>query len=255
MMKGENKMLPAKIIAALRKAGGDLPEALQAASEHRETMTPVFLEEIKKCLLPGRKKNPHPEPLIFILLLFGQWREKRAYESIMQLLTAEDLLFEDSEGCETLTGLFDNFLHRVVAATYNGDPKPLFNIMLNRDFDAYTRAVVLNTLPILVWSKQITRPAVAEILVESVPRPSPGDSCETTFEFDCWARLAGMLGLQELRPLVEKVISLEQTCDYTLEDLDQDFARALDDPDTPHPWNNFSIEIDPIEELKAFGYF
>jgi hypothetical protein len=68
----------AEILNQLTHAAGLPKAALQAASEQRAEMVPVFLREIDSYLGLAPADRAKPTPLFFIFHLLGEWREKPA---------------------------------------------------------------------------------------------------------------------------------------------------------------------------------
>src|SRR4029077_16450823 len=118
------------IIRELTQIEGLPREALKAASAQRAEMVPVFLKEIEEHLALEPAARAKPTPLFFIFHLLGDWREKAAYSPLARLLKLPgfdvDAIFGDSI---TTTS------HRVMAAVFDGDPDPLYQIILDPNAD------------------------------------------------------------------------------------------------------------------------
>src|SRR6202048_5241905 len=114
------------IIHKLTQVEGLPREALKAASAQRVEMVPVFLKEIEDHLALEPAARAKPTPLFFIFHLLGKWRERTAYRPLARLLRLPgeevDAIFGDGI---TTTG------HRVMAAVFDGDPDPLYQIVLD----------------------------------------------------------------------------------------------------------------------------
>src|SRR3984893_5993659 len=114
----------------------DLPkEALKAASAQRVEMLPLFVEEIETYLALEPAARAKPTPLFFIFHLLGEWKEKVAYKPLARLLKLPgrevDAIFGDS-----ITTTSD----RVMAALFDDDPQPLYDIILDPSADEYLPA-------------------------------------------------------------------------------------------------------------------
>lgn len=109
-------------------------EALAAASARRAEMVPVFLKEIEDHPSLDPAARTKPTPLFFIFHLLGEWREKSAYRPLARLLRLPDdevdAIFGDSI---TTTS------HRVMAALFDGDPQPLYEIILDPNAEEFVR--------------------------------------------------------------------------------------------------------------------
>ena len=108
-------------------------EALKAASAQRGEMIPLFLAEIETYLALAPAARAKPTPLFFIFHLLGEWREKAAYRPLARLLRLPrrdvDALFGD--GITTTS-------HRVMASVFDGDPEPLYDIVLDPNADEFS---------------------------------------------------------------------------------------------------------------------
>jgi uncharacterized protein len=130
-----------KILHELTYAEGLPKEALKAASAQRVEMLSLFVEEIETYLTLEPAARAKPTPLFFLFHLLGEWKEKVAYRPLARLLRIPgqevDAIFGDGI---TTTG------HRVMAAVFNGDPDPLYQIVLNPNADEYLRASMCEAL-------------------------------------------------------------------------------------------------------------
>ena len=137
-------MEPKKILHELTHAEGLPREALKAASAHRGEMLPLFLDEIETYLALKPAARAKPTPLFFIFHLLGEWREKAAYRPLARLLRLPrrdvDAIFGD--GITTTS-------HRVMASVFDGDPEPLYDIILDPRAEEFIRAGMCEAL---AWS-------------------------------------------------------------------------------------------------------
>jgi hypothetical protein len=127
-------MEPEKILYELTYAEG-LPRALKAASAQRVEVLPLFLDEIESYLALEPAARAKPTPLFFIFHLLGGWREKAAYRPLASLLRlpASDVDAILGDGITTTS-------HRVMAAVFDGDPEPLYEIILDPNAEEFIRA-------------------------------------------------------------------------------------------------------------------
>src|ERR1700751_5041807 len=123
------------ILHELTYAEGLPREALEAATAQRDEMLPLLLQEIETCLALEPPVRPKQTPLFFIFHLLGEWREKAAYKPLARLLRLPgrdvDAIFGD--GITTTS-------HRVMAAVFDGDPQPLYDIILDPNAEQFIRA-------------------------------------------------------------------------------------------------------------------
>jgi hypothetical protein len=134
-------MDPGAILHELTYAEGLPKEALKAASAQRVEMLPLFVDEIETYLAPEPPVRAEPTPLFFIFHLLGEWRESAGYRPLARLLRIPapevDAIFGD--GITTTS-------HRVMAAVFDGDPKPLLDIILDPKAEEFIRAGICETL-------------------------------------------------------------------------------------------------------------
>src|SRR5438477_5406293 len=79
-------LVTAQILNQLTHAEALPKAALQAASEQRAEIVPIFLREIDSFLALAPVERAKPTALFFIFHLLGEWREKTAYRPLTRLL-------------------------------------------------------------------------------------------------------------------------------------------------------------------------
>ena len=67
--------------------------------------------------------------------------------------------------------------HRVMAAVFNGDPEPLYDIILDPEADEYVRLRMCETLAMLVNNGGLEREAVAQFLRDGFMNLRPHTRC------------------------------------------------------------------------------
>lgn len=171
--------------------------ALRTASTRRREMAPVFLQVID-CYLarePRERAEARP-PLFFIFHLLGEWREKSAYRSLARLLRCPahelDALLGDAITTTT---------HRVMAAVFDGDPQPLFDIIHDPDAEEFVRSRMCETLAMLVWRGELDGAVVSSFLRDAFTQLQPQGEC---YVWQGWQSATAMLGLSEVEALVEQ---------------------------------------------------
>src|SRR4051812_46861886 len=96
-------------------------EAIRAATADRTRVAPLLVDAISSC----EPTSEVEENGLFIAFhLLGQWREKSAYRTIARFLRRPDigLILGDAM---TVTS------HRVLASVFDGDPRPIYEIILD----------------------------------------------------------------------------------------------------------------------------
>jgi hypothetical protein len=148
----------AEILDELTNAAGLPKAALQAVSEQRATIVPVFLREIDSFLALAPAEQGKRTPLFFIFHLLGEWREKTAYRPLARLLRCPqhevDAILGDAI---TVTA------HRVMAAVFDCDPQPLYEIILDADADQFVRSRMCEVLAMLVLRDELDRDSATRL--------------------------------------------------------------------------------------------
>jgi hypothetical protein len=120
-----------------------------AASAQRVEMVPTFLHEIESYLTLESTDRAKPTPLFFIFHLLGEWREKAAYRLLARLLRCSghevDAILGDAITTTT---------HRVMAAVFDGDPQPLYEIILDPNAEQYVRSRMCEALAMVVFRER-----------------------------------------------------------------------------------------------------
>src|SRR5262249_28274596 len=128
------------IIEGLTNFDGFPKEAVRAASANPEAVVPRLLDVIERYL--QGELTPKTADLIFLgVHLLAEWREKAAYRPLVRLLRSPEEVVEYALGdCITETS------HRVMAAVFDGDPQPLYDLILDPAADEYVRSRMCEAL-------------------------------------------------------------------------------------------------------------
>jgi Protein of unknown function (DUF1186)/SEC-C motif len=186
---------PAEILDQLTHAEGLPKAALRAASTRRIEMVPVFLREIDSYLALEPADRAKPKPLFFIFHLLGEWREKAAYGPLARLLRCPAHVVDAILGDAITTTT-----HRVMAAVFDGDPQPLFEIILDPDAEEFVRSRMCEALAMLELRGELDRTIVAQFLHDAFIELRPQAEC---YVWQGWQSAIAMLGLSELEMLVK----------------------------------------------------
>jgi hypothetical protein len=239
-------MTPSAILHELTFATTLPKGALLAASRRRAEMVPLFLETIKNYTTPSATTRCQPTPLLFIFFLLAEWRETSAYRPLARLLRSPELFL-------IIDDAFDMILHRAIAAVFDGDPEPLYDMLLDPAVNQIACAKLLETVPMLVWSGEIQKDSAAAFLAKAFATYEPADE---DFQLETCARIIGMLGFQNLKLLVRKAIALDHLPEYSLEEFEEDLAHAQAHPGQPRDdYNDYTPVTDAIEELSTWPCF
>jgi hypothetical protein len=225
-------------------------EALRAADAKRRALVPVFLDAIEQYLAKDADGRDDENPLFFIFHLLGSWQEKSAYRPLARLLRVgtDEIEYLLGEGTIATS-------HRVMAAVFDGDPKPLYDVILDPRADGFVRSRMCEAVAMVTLSGELAREETARFLRASYADLAPQGDC---YVWAGWENAIAALGLSELKPLVEQAFARGLACGgwLTLEDFEEDLQRALDHPDSPWadadeyaPWGT------AIEELSTWYRF
>lgn len=147
-----------EIIAKLTHEGGASPhQAMTEAIAQREDVTPELLRLLKDAASHPEATANQADYLghIFAMYLLAQFREKRAYQPLVNLVTA-DFRHVDRMLGDVLT----EDLGRMLASVCDGDIGLICGIIENVDLNEYVRSAGLDALVVLVAQEAKTREEV-----------------------------------------------------------------------------------------------
>jgi len=241
-------MEPAQLIAQLASEDKVPVEAIRAARADRARMVPVFIEAIEQ-YASGTDRSTG-DLIFFLFHLLGEWREKSAYRPLARLLRCprEDLPLGDAVTMTT---------HRVMAAVFDGDPTPLYEIILDPDADEFVRAMMFVALTMVTLNGELRRDEAVRFLRTCHSDLRPQDEC---YVWSGWQEAVAWLGLAEFKPLVEQIFARRFISPYWTEFrfFEEDLQAAMNDPAamlkqrTGGPYTPFG---DTIEELSDWYCF
>lgn len=240
-----------EIIDQLTHAEALPKAALRAASEQRVEIVPVFLQEIDSFLALAPAERAKPTPLFFIFHLMGEWQEKAGYRPLTRLLRCP------SHEIEAILGdAITSTTHRVMAAVFDGDPQPLYEIILDPNADQFVRSRMCEAVAMLVVQGELDRETAARFFRDAFMELRPQ---ARSFVWQGWQSAIAMLGLSELKILVKRAFDRgfidPQWLAY--EGFVRDLEWAIKQPDNPRYGANreFTLFGDTVEELSRWHGF
>jgi hypothetical protein len=242
-------MDPTQVIEELGVPGRFPVEAIRAAQADRETMVPIFLRTIDDFL--SLEGPVDPNALFFIFHLLGEWREKSAYGPLAVFLRLpRDVLDTILGDCITET------THRVMAAVFDGDPAPLYEIIRDPEADEFVRAKMCQTIAMLTRRGDLPRDATAAFLRDCFLQLEPQKDC---YVWSGWVDAVAWLGLTELKPLVQRAF-LRGSIDpgwLAFTDFEEDLQYTVDHPDAEplHTDGNLALFGDTVAEMSGWAGF
>jgi Protein of unknown function (DUF1186)/SEC-C motif len=239
------------ILHELTHAGGLPRLALKAASAQRDEMLPLFVQEIETYLALDPAARAKPTPLFFIFHLLSEWREKAAYRPLARLLRLPgsdvDAIFGD--GITTTS-------HRVMAAVFDGDPEPLYDIILDPKADEFIRAGMCEALAMVTVRGELDRAVAARFLRDAFMEMRPQAEC---YVWVGWQSAIAMLGMSDLKLLVKKAFDRGFIDSHVLgfEHFEQDLRRGIEHPGEPRRPDDRDDTLfgDTVEELSGWYCF
>jgi hypothetical protein len=240
-----------KILHELTYAEGLPREALKAATIQRDEILPLFIEEIETFLALEPAAREKPTPLFFIFHLLGEWREKVAYRPLARLLRLPgpevDRIFGDSI---TTTS------HRVMAAVFDGDPEPLYDIILDPKAEEFIRAGMCEALAMLTLWGELDRAVAGRFLRDAFIEIRPQAEC---YVWVGWQSAIAMLGMSDLKLLVKKGFDRGFIDHHVLgfDHFEEDLIRGIDSPGEPLSPGDPDCTLfgDTVEEFSGWYCF
>ena len=242
-------MDPMQVIEELSVAGRLPVEAIRAAQADREKMVPVFLRTIDDFL--SLEGSVDPNAMFFMFHLLGEWREKLAYWPLAVFLRLPPAVLDNILG-HAIT----ETSHRVMAAVFDGDPEPLYQIIRDPDADEYARAKMLQAVAMLTGRGELPHDATAAFLRDCFSQLEPREDC---YVWSGWVDAVAWLGLTELKPLVEQAFqrgSIDPEC-MNFSNFEKALKYTLDHPDAEpfHAGGNYTLFGDTVAEMSTWHAF
>jgi hypothetical protein len=225
-------------------------EAIEAARAQRAVAVPAFLRIIER-YLDGEANSNEENALLVIFHLLGEWREQSAYRPLAEMLR------RSPDQVDHLLGeAIAQTIHRVMAGVFDGDPQPLYDIIMDANADQCVRSRMFDALLILVLRNELPRAEFIRFLQVCYAdmRPRKDDGALWTG----WAHAIATLGIVELRPLVEQAFERGFIPGYAmrLEHFEEDIQRGIDHPGAlPNPDDDdLTLINDAIDQLPDLEY-
>ena len=186
-------------IQAFAEAADEPPNtALRWALDHWDQAAPRFLAMLEAYTDGSDPSDITADALFFIIHLFGDNGERRAYRTLCRLMLDEDRLIAalgDQASVETLKG--------VLIKCFDGDVTPLRQVIESTQADSITRGEALLALAWLArdgqWPEQELRDYLRHLLTEMRPR-------EPDYVWYNWVVVAAILGYKEFLGASTKLI-------------------------------------------------
>jgi Protein of unknown function (DUF1186)/SEC-C motif len=244
----ERRVDAAQVIAQLAFRTPLPVEAIRSVEADRAAALPIFLRTIDSYLSPGGDPAAQ-EALFFIFHLLGAWHEKSAYRPLGRLLRCP------TDDLDAILGDFSlETGPRVMAAVFDGDPRPLYDLIHDQNVDQFLRGAMCETVAIVTLQGNLPREEAARFLRACYSELSPQGEC---WVWHGWQAAIAVLGLVELKPLVEEAFARGFISSSWLgrEDFEEDLQRAMHHQPPLPASGNFTRFGDVIEELSSWSCF
>jgi hypothetical protein len=221
-------------------------EAIAAARADRAAVAPVFVRMVEQFAAGSDVENV--DALFIVFHLLGEWREKSAYRPLAALLRLP------TDEIDPILGdaLVDNS-HRVMAAVFDGDPEPLYEIIRDPEADEAARSRMCEALAMVTLRGELPREQTARFLRSCFYELEPQGP---SYLWEGWQNAIALLGLVELKPVVKRVFERGFIDAAEFEDFEDELRRGMN-REPPSNWyfkREFELFGDTMEELPKRTY-
>ena len=219
-------------------------QAMQAAIEQREAITPELLQVLERAAEDPVKVAEQKDYMlhVFAMYLLAQFREKRAYRLLVKIFSAPGETPFDLAG-DTVT----ERLKCIFGSVYDGDPTPLQALVEDENANEYVRNAAMDAFVVLKESGQMSREAVMAYY-----RSLFHGKLKRTFSY-AWNGLVTAVADLPAPELLEEVRQAYR--DDLVEEADrEDIELELL---SPEPWgrNRFGLITDAIATMEWWASF
>jgi len=143
-----------------------------------------------------------------------------------------------------------------MAGLFDGDPQPLYDIILDPNANEYLRASMIEALAMVTLRGELDRQQVGRFLRDAFMEMQPQAEC---YAWVGWQSAIAMLGMSDLKILVKKAFDrgLIDRRVLGFDDFEQDLKRAIECPG--EPWrpgdHEYTVFGDTIDELSGWYCF
>jgi hypothetical protein len=239
-----------EILEGLSNDDGLPVEAIRAADADRAAVLPAFLQAVEDYVAGEEAARAKPWAIFFIFHLLGSWREKSAYRPLARLLTLAGDELDD-----VLGGAITETAHRVMAAVFDGDPQPLYDVILDENADEFARSRMLEVLAMVTLRGELAREELAQFLRVCFTKFQAEPGC---FVWNGWQSAIAFLRLEEMRPQVQQAFDEEWIHPSLMEyrHFLEDFRIAVAQPDVPFAQpEEYALFGDVVDEMSTWYCF
>jgi hypothetical protein len=205
------------------------------------------VEAIEQFVSPEGDRSA-AKSLFFIFHLLGEWREKSAYRPLARLMQRPTGDIDEIFG-----GADVDTVHRVMAAVFDGDPQPLYEVIRDPGADEIIRWRMVDALAMVTLNGDLPHDEARRFLRSCFCYIEPQ---ERNAVWDGWQNAIAMLGLAELKPIVKRAFVRDLVSAGSLDysDFEENLQKGIDDPGAPlrQPHGEYALFGDAIEEFSTW---
>ena len=236
-----------EILNELELYTGQFPkEAMQAAVEQREAITPELLrviEAVAENPVEWAKRKDYMAH-VFALFLLAQFREARALPAIVKMFSAPGETPFDLTGDVPTEGL-----SQILGSVYDGNPALLMGLIENKQANEYVRSAAIDAFLVLEHTGQMSRDQVIEYF-----RSLFHGKLEKSHSY-VWDGLVGAVADLPAPELLEEVrqADTEGLMNYSVADLEWIEKEIA----SPYPWrrDRHRLITEAIGEMEGWAAF
>ena len=154
-----------------------------------------------------------PSPLFFGVFLLADWRERAAYRPFARLMRFPWVSHDNLLGEPAL----EEPGYRIMASLYDGDPRVIFDIILDGGADPSVHFWQWCALTLIALEGKLHRIVAADFAREAFGKLSRDE--EESLIWSGWEKLVSRLALTDLAPLVRKAHDAELLVESTYEEF------------------------------------
>jgi len=225
----------------------ELPaESMRAAIANWPICSDFFIATLHRYVAGDLDPADDGDALLFLLHLFGQMREARAYRPLLELLT------QPIETLESLLGdSLDATLAQILAGVFDGDPGPLEEIILDPGVHEYARWPVLDAYGGLAHLRQIDRERAERILFDFGEMDLPPEDGA----WIGWLHACAAIASPNLLSYARQMVTDGKAAPHGIgaSDFEADISAWRDDPEGELKWLRPLDDV--IDEMSRWHGF
>jgi hypothetical protein len=224
------RMAPDEIFAQFAAEGRMPLAAIEAARADRGIMAPLFIAQVEKATA-GLASETERDAIFLIFHLLGEWRETAAYRPLARMLRLPGKSINKLLGDAII-----ETSHRVMVAVFDGDPQPLYGVILDAEANDLIRSRMCEAIAMVALQGTLPRDEAARFLrtchdaIKAQPKRENG-----CYVWVGWQFAIAALGLEELEPLVKRAFAAgdvdESWLDY--DEFEQNLSAGVENQKNP----------------------